>query len=93
MLRHWLTPQRRPDGRGRPWRDARAVLNGILWICAASIPSTTRRTITRRTKSAAAFFNNDCAMALRSDFCKHSPKRRGRAGNWELERFALIHDK
>src|SRR5262245_56541098 len=23
---------RRPDGRGRPWRDARAVLNGILWI-------------------------------------------------------------
>jgi transposase len=26
------TPPRRPDGRGRPWRDARAVLNGILWI-------------------------------------------------------------
>jgi transposase len=25
-------PPRRPDGRGRPWRDARAVLNGILWI-------------------------------------------------------------
>jgi transposase len=23
---------RRPDGRGRPWREARAVLNGILWI-------------------------------------------------------------
>ena len=23
---------RRPDGRGRPWRDPRAVLNGILWI-------------------------------------------------------------
>jgi transposase len=26
------TPPRRPDGRGRPWRDAREVLNGILWI-------------------------------------------------------------
>jgi transposase len=26
------TPPRRPDGRGRPWRDPRAVLNGILWI-------------------------------------------------------------
>ena len=26
------TPPRRPDGRGRPWREARAVLNGILWI-------------------------------------------------------------
>jgi transposase len=23
---------RRPDGRGRPWRDSREVLNGILWI-------------------------------------------------------------
>ena len=22
----------RPDGRGRPWRDSREVLNGILWI-------------------------------------------------------------
>jgi transposase len=25
-------PPRRTDGRGRPWRDARQVLNGILWI-------------------------------------------------------------
>ena len=25
-------PPRRPDGRGRPWRDAREVLDGILWI-------------------------------------------------------------
>ncbi|MGH7725481.1 MAG: IS5 family transposase [Candidatus Eiseniibacteriota bacterium] len=25
-------PHRRPDGRGRPWRHAREVLNGILWI-------------------------------------------------------------
>jgi transposase len=25
-------PPRRADGRGRPWRDARDVLNGILWI-------------------------------------------------------------
>jgi transposase len=25
-------PPRRPDGRGRPWRDAREVLNDILWI-------------------------------------------------------------
>jgi transposase len=26
------TPLRRPEGRGRPWRDARDVLNGSLWI-------------------------------------------------------------
>src|SRR5260221_8852177 len=31
VLRPLLTPKRRFDGRGRPWRDARAVLNGILW--------------------------------------------------------------
>lgn len=26
------TPRRRKDGRGRPWRASREVLNGILWI-------------------------------------------------------------
>jgi transposase len=25
-------PPRREDGRGRPWKDTRDVLNGILWI-------------------------------------------------------------
>src|SRR6185295_19280930 len=25
-------PPRREDGRGRPWKDTREVLNGILWI-------------------------------------------------------------
>ena len=25
-------PPKRADGRGRPWRASRAVLNGILWI-------------------------------------------------------------
>src|SRR5258708_28980274 len=38
VLRPLLTPQRRPDGRGRPWRDARAVLNGILWILRTGAP-------------------------------------------------------
>jgi transposase len=31
-------PPRRPDGRGRPWRDARGVLNGILWIFRTGAP-------------------------------------------------------
>ena len=26
------TPRVRADGRGRPWRDPRDVLNGMLWI-------------------------------------------------------------
>jgi transposase len=25
-------PTPREDGRGRPWKDRRAVLNGILWV-------------------------------------------------------------
>ena len=25
-------PPRREDGRGRPWRDTREVLDGVLWI-------------------------------------------------------------
>jgi transposase len=27
-----LRPARRPDLRGRPWHDTRAVLNGVLWV-------------------------------------------------------------
>ena len=38
VLRPLLAPKRRPDGRGRPWRDARAVLNGILWILRTGAP-------------------------------------------------------
>jgi transposase len=29
---------RRKDGRGRPWRENRAVLNGILWILRTGAP-------------------------------------------------------
>src|SRR5258707_4587619 len=38
VLKPLLTPKRRPDGRGRPWRDARAVLNGILWVLRTGTP-------------------------------------------------------
>jgi len=31
-------PKRRPDGRGRPWRDPRDVLDGILWILRTGAP-------------------------------------------------------
>src|SRR6202035_1297508 len=31
-------PRRRTDGRGRPWRDARAVVNGVLWILRTGAP-------------------------------------------------------
>jgi transposase len=37
-VRPLLTPKRRPDGRGRPWRDVRTVLNGILWVLRTGAP-------------------------------------------------------
>ena len=32
ILEPVFRPKRRSDGRGRPWRDTRSVLNGVLWI-------------------------------------------------------------
>ena len=32
ILEPLFLPKRRSDGRGRPWRDARSVLHGVLWI-------------------------------------------------------------
>jgi transposase len=29
---------KRADGRGRPWRDAREVLNGVLWVLRTGAP-------------------------------------------------------
>src|SRR5207249_4333623 len=31
-------PIRRRDGRGRPWKDRRVVLNGILWVLRTGAP-------------------------------------------------------
>jgi transposase len=31
-------PRIRKDGRGRPWKDRRAVLNGILWVLRTGAP-------------------------------------------------------
>src|ERR1700680_3040076 len=31
-------PAPRIDGRGRPWKDRRAVLNGILWVFRTGAP-------------------------------------------------------
>ena len=31
-------PPRRPDGKGRPWKDARDIMNGVLWILRIGAP-------------------------------------------------------
>jgi transposase len=38
ILEPLFRPKRRPDGRGRPWKEARAVLNGVLWILRTGAP-------------------------------------------------------
>ena len=38
ILRSVLTDPRREDGKGRPPRDAREVLNGVLWILRTGAP-------------------------------------------------------
>jgi transposase len=38
VLEPLFRPRRRSDGRGRPWRDTRAVLNGVLWILRTGAP-------------------------------------------------------
>src|SRR5579859_3819303 len=31
-------PPRRRDGKGRPWKDRRTVLNGVLWVLRTGAP-------------------------------------------------------
>jgi transposase len=38
VLEPTFRPRRRPDRRGRPWTDARAVLNGVLWVLRTGAP-------------------------------------------------------
>ena len=58
-----LIPQPTPrrDGRGRPWKDRRAVLNGILWVLRSGLRGPMFPTVIRPTKLAIAGFNNGFA--------------------------------
>src|SRR5450755_395783 len=38
FLEPLFRPRRREDGRGRPWQDTRAVLNGVFWILRTGAP-------------------------------------------------------
>ena len=38
ILEPLFRPRRRPDGRGRPWKEARSVLNGVLWVLRTGAP-------------------------------------------------------
>src|SRR5262252_5771766 len=38
VLEPIFRPRRRPDGRGRPWTDPRAIMNGVLWVLRTGAP-------------------------------------------------------
>ncbi len=38
VLEPHFRPTRRADGRGRPWRETRAVLNAVLWVLRTGAP-------------------------------------------------------
>jgi len=62
---------RRSDGRGRPWRDNREVINGILWILRTGAPWADLPTDFRRTK-------------LAIDVSSFGPKTERCVGFWKL---------
>jgi transposase len=63
-----LRPRRRADGRGRPWQDTRAVLNGILWVLGTGAQWRERPDI-RRTRLAIAASSSGCGRASWSASC------------------------
>ena len=55
-------PRRRRDGRGRPWREAREVLDGILWVLRTGAPWKIFRSGIRRTRRATAASSTGVGM-------------------------------
>lgn len=51
-------PMSREDGRGRPWKERRAVLNGILWVLRTALLGRTFPNGIRLTRLATDGFNN-----------------------------------
>ncbi len=68
-------PPKRADGRGRPWRDTREVLNGVLWVLRTGAPGTTYPNATRPTRPATAASKVGCATARWGRYSPLSPKK------------------
>jgi AraC-like DNA-binding protein len=56
-------PRRRRDGRGRPWKSRRSVLNGVLWVLRTGAPSLGDQS--HRTAKAIAWIRANYAKPLR----------------------------
>ena len=67
-------PLRRADGRGRPWRDSRSVLNGILPICVLVLPGATCQNATRLTRRVTGASSGGTRKVCWMRFFEHWPK-------------------
>ena len=78
----------RKDRRGHPWKENRAVLNGVLWILRTGPRGRTSRTAIRRIKPVTGGFSSGSAPACfgaSSKFSRRRSRRRpsGSAGSEE----------
>jgi len=79
VLEPTFRPRRRPDGRGRPWTDPRAVMNGVLWILRTGAPWHDLHRAIRRTRLAIVASNSGSARAASIGCCNASPRTSGTA--------------
>jgi transposase len=79
VLEPTFRPRRRPDGRGRPWTDPRAVMNGVLWVLPTARRGTTCYRAIRRTRLAIVASNAGSARAASIGCCNASPRTSGTA--------------
>jgi transposase len=55
-------PRTRPDGRGRPWKSRRSVMDGILWVLSTGAPWADLPDDTPRFRPAIAAFSSGFAQ-------------------------------
>ena len=55
-------PPRRKDGRGRPWRSRRSVLNAILWVLRPVLLGLICQNVIPLTRRAIADSSNGCGQ-------------------------------
>src|SRR5262245_26672165 len=67
-------PPRREDGRGRPWKDSREVMNGALWVLGAALVEKICPNGFRLIKPAIAGSSSGSAKAFYVACWKPSPK-------------------
>src|SRR4029453_17637649 len=73
---------RRKDGRGRPWRENRAVFNGILWILRTGAPWADLPDRYPSIRHATAGFSSGSARACCGASSRSSPRHSSTKAIW-----------